>query len=97
MSFRPRYGQDIRKTRKLMRSPEMQALLGEIAEQGRRYAESISPRDSGTYATAFTVEAGAADDRAEAVLRNTAPYAPQVEIRHRVLGRTVDRLEGKGG
>ncbi|MDT0302902.1 hypothetical protein [Streptomonospora wellingtoniae] len=98
MSFRPRYSQDIRKTRKLMKSKELQALLVRVTESvGRPYAESISPHESGEYRSAFRVSGEVEADRAQARLENTSDHAVPVEIKHRVLARTVDRLEGTGG
>lgn len=92
------YRLDRRGTRRLMRSPEMQALLRAVVEErAKPFAEAISPQDTGEYATSFEVSAGATDERAEVVLTNTSPHAPFVELNHRVLSRTVDHLEGGGG
>lgn len=93
MSFRPRYSQNIRKTGAFMKGTQMQALVRARAEEGARYAEATSPRESGEYATSFRVDSGVGEDRAEATIVNTADYAAQVELRHRVLAQTVDRIE----
>lgn len=92
-----RYVKDIAGTRKLMTSPEMQALMQRRAEQGAAHARQIAPRESGAYANSIQVTSkargGPRNNRAEARITATVPYAVSVEIRHRVLGRTVDAVE----
>jgi hypothetical protein len=97
---RIRYVKDIAGTRKLMTSPQMQALLVARAEAGAAHARSIAPRQSGDYADSIKVTSrrrgGPRNNRAEARITATVPYANDVEVRHRVLGRTVDVIE-RGG
>jgi phage terminase large subunit-like protein len=76
--------------RKLMQSPDVAKAMEQAAENAQRYAESIAPRDTGTYAESFDVETRVVGDRATAVLFNRAKYATVIEIRHRVLGRATD-------
>jgi len=97
MSFRPRYQQNIRTTGRFMKGPRMRALVTRRAQEGARYAESISPRESGEYASRFRVESGVGEGRAEARIVNDSGHAVPVELKHRVLGRTVDHVENPGG
>lgn len=91
-------------TGELMNSPEMLAMLKAAAEEGQKFAESISPRRTGQYAGAFRIEveakAGPKHDRGEARLINDSAHAADVEWRNhggeRVLGRTVDHIEEHG-
>jgi hypothetical protein len=100
---RIRYVPDRAGTNELMTSPKMLAGMVAAAEKGRAFAESISPRATGEYARSFTIEStrrgGPSRDRAEARLVNTAPHAAAVEWVNnggeRVLGRTVDFIEGE--
>lgn len=87
-------------TRRLMTSPEMLAMLTARAEAGAEHARSIAPRETGRYASSIKVSGvrrgGPNRDRSEARITADVPYAVSVEIRHRVLGRTVDSIE-RGG
>lgn len=76
--------------RALMNGPEMQAMLRQVAEKGKTYAESISPvgvppedRHPGEYKASFAVDArangGVHGDRAEAKIVNTSVYAAALE------------------
>lgn len=96
------YKEDFAGISQLMNSAGMVELMRARAEAGKAHAVSISPRDTGHYADSFEVEAhshgGPAKDRAEAILRNTASYAADVEFHNkpgRVLGRTVDFIESE--
>jgi len=91
---------DIAGLGRVMRGPEMQAMLAAHARRGQAYAQGVSPVDSGDYVSAFHVEASARgtgrwSDRAEARLVNTSQHASLVEWANgaRVLGRTVDHIE----
>lgn len=94
---RIRYQKDIAGTRKIMTSQEMADLMRERAELGKSAAEAYAPEDSGDYKAAFKIEVkrrgGPRNNRAEARLYNSVPYAKDVERRHRVLGRVVDEIE----
>lgn len=88
--------------------PDIREGLAVVAEVGKAYAESISPRRTGHYAGSFEVRADTIEfdgsPRAAATLINTADYAAAVEWgyqrrasdpspnAHRVLGRTLDHL-----
>lgn len=87
-----RYRADYAGTRQLMKSAEMQAVVREVAEKGKAYAESIAPvgdpledPHSGEYKSSFEVnvtdEGGINPPgvRAEAQLINTSAYAAAVE------------------
>lgn len=87
-------------TGELLRTAEMEAVLAAAAERGKAYAEQISPRDTGRYASSFRVETtrrgGPNSDRAEARIVNTAEHAGAVEYVNsngRVLGRTAEHIE----
>ena len=99
-----RYEKDIRGTNELMTSPEMLAVMVAAAEAGKEFAERVSPRRTGDYAGSFRIETdlrgGPQHNRAEARLVNDSDHAAAVEwLNHggeRVLGRTVDVIEGNG-
>ena len=95
-----RYEPDIAGVGRVMRGPEMQAMLAARARRGQAYAQGISPVDTGDYAASFHVEVSARGtgrwaDRAEARLVNRSEHATLVEWANgaRVLGRTVDHIE----
>lgn len=94
---RIRYVKDIAGTRKLMTSPEMLAMLMARAEDGAAFARGIAPRESGEYADGIETRGvrrgGPRKNRAEARIVATVDYSTSVEVRHRVLGRTVDEIE----
>lgn len=100
-----RYEPDFRGTGEGMTSPEMLAVMLAAAEAGKAFAERIAPHRTGEYASSFRVEGvlrgGPRNNRAEARLINDSPHAAAVEWRNhggeRVLGRTVDVIEGRGG
>ena len=92
-----RYVRNMGGLRKLMTSPEMLDFVTRRAEAGAEYARGIAPRDSGTYAGSIKVTSvrrgGPRRNRAEARVTATVPYANDVEVRHRTLGRAVDAIE----
>lgn len=84
----------------LLVAPEMMNLVAQGAAEGMQYAISISPKDTGDYASSFEVEAGlvvktGGNRRAAARLVNNSDHAVNVEWTNgdRVLGRTVDHIE----
>ena len=93
---------------KFLRSPQISAALLAIAENGKTYAESISPRETGDYASSWKVSRSTftvkGEPRAAAKLENTSGHAAAVEFgyagranrpgqsRHRVLGRTLEHM-----
>lgn len=93
-----RYSADYEGTGELMRSPEMQAVVREVAEKAMAYAESISPEYTGEYKASFEVtvtdRGGLRNDRAEAQLVNTSDHAVNVEWQdgYHVLTRTLGAL-----
>lgn len=86
--------------RELMKGPEMQALVREVAEKGKAFAEGISPEKTGEYKSSFEVTVTSSGGvnppgaRAEAQLANTSDHAVNVEWQDNfhVLGRTLDYL-----
>jgi hypothetical protein len=85
-----RYRANYQGTGELMNGPEMQAMLRQVAEKGKAYAESISPvgqapydKHPGEYKESFEVTAqahgGFHGDRAEAQIVNTSNHAAAVE------------------
>jgi len=93
--------------RELMKGPEMQAVVREVAEKGKAFAESIAPvgdprtdPHAGEYKASFEVTVTASggvsppDARAEAQLVNTSGHAARVEWQdgYHVLARTLDAL-----
>jgi hypothetical protein len=102
MALKIRYEKDLRGTNEIMNGAAMQAVLLARAEAGKAHAISISPRMTGDYAASFETSVrahgGPREDRAEAILANTSDHAADVEWRNhggeRILGRTVDFLEG---
>jgi hypothetical protein len=99
---KPTYRPDFGAFRRFMNGPEIQAVMVQIAEKGKTYAEQISPTETGDYRSHFHAEpvdhAGPRGDRAGARLYNDSDHAPAVEWRwgYRVLGRTVDHMEHGG-
>lgn len=101
------YRPDHKGIAKLLVSPEMHELVTRGAEEGRRYAVSISPDAPPAgegYIVSFRVESGlvekvAGSRRAVARLHNDSDHAVLVEYRNdaRVLGRTVDHIEAWKG
>lgn len=99
-----RYSPDIRGTNELMTGEEMLAVMEAAAQAGMSYAQNISPVDTGDYVSSFRIETehrgGPQHDRAEARLVNDSDHAADVEWRNhggeRILGRTVDAIEGHG-
>jgi hypothetical protein len=82
----------------LMKGPEMQAVMQQVAEKAMGFAIDISPERTGEYKSSFEVTVSAAGgpkgDRAEAQLMNTSDHAVNVEWQdnYHVLGRTLDAL-----
>jgi hypothetical protein len=100
MAAKTRYSPSYEGVRALMNSPSMLAMLLRAADRGKAFAVSISPRKTGHYSESFETSVapngGARGNRGEAILRNTAAYAIDVEYHNntRVLGKTVDYIEG---
>jgi hypothetical protein len=96
-----RYKPDIADTGRLMKGPEMQALMREIAEEGKALAESIAPVETGEYKSSFRVEVtahgglGVGGDRAQANLINDSPHAAYVEWQDNkhVLAKAADYMQ----
>lgn len=98
-----RYRPDRKGIAALLISPGMQELCRRAAEEGKRYAVSISPDAppyGAGYIASFRVEFGlvrkeAGSKRATSELWNDSDHAAAVEWRHgqRVLGRTADHIE----
>lgn len=80
----------------IMQSDEIAGILRTVVDDAKEYAESISPVRTGTYRNSFTTSVEVVGDRQEAILANTADYAAVIEVKQRVLGRTVDYLESAG-
>jgi hypothetical protein len=81
---------------------EIRAALNSIAAKGQSFAESISPRRTGDYQTHWEIHQAEVPfggrPRAAVELANTSDHAILVELvdGHRVLGRTLDYLNGSG-
>lgn len=101
-----RYEPDHKGTGELLLSPGMHKLVGQAADAGKTFAESISPDQvpyAEGYIASFEVERGLVSSgvsgkgtaRATARLVNTSKHAAAVEWRHdhHVLARTADYLE----
>jgi hypothetical protein len=99
---KPEYKPDLKAFRRFMNSPGIQAAMVKVAEEGKAYAEQISPVATGDYRRHFHAvpvdHAGPRQDRAGAKLYNDSDHSPAVEwrLKYRVLGRTVDHME-RGG
>jgi hypothetical protein len=93
-----RYRANYQGTGELMNSPEMVAVMRQVAEKGVPFARSISPVDTGEYEASFEVTSqshgGVHGDRAEAQIVNTSDHAARVEWQdnYHVLARTADAL-----
>lgn len=86
--------------------PEVTAMLIEVADKGKAFAEGIAPRDTGEYASSFDVTVSVAKvgryRRSVAKLQNNANHAAALEFgnkrtrgrRARVLGKTLTALRG---
>jgi len=108
-----RYERDTAGTGRLMRSPEMAALMEEVARRGESIARSLAAAHvvTGDYEASFRVTVTrhggvlAADygasygDRAEARLVNDSPHAVLAEWYDglHILARTAGYLEGGRG
>lgn len=86
--------------RALVNSAEVGGAMAQAAERGKEFAENISPRRTGKYASSFEVVETkvtvGGETRAGAQLSNTDPKAPFVEWGHggkHVLQRAVDEIE----
>lgn len=99
-----RYKPDHRGIDKMLLSREFFKMTGDFAEAGQRYAQDISPRDTGDYRDSFRVEEGHTVEmfvqghhtiRAAARLVNDSDHAAHVEWQwgHYILARTVDYIE----
>jgi hypothetical protein len=91
----------------LLKSPEMVAEMVAAAERAKAFAEAIAPRETGEYASRFSVAAtrdgGSKHDRAAAYLINDDPASLSIEYgtgepngsrtpKHRTLGRAIDAM-----
>lgn len=83
--------------RRFMTSSMLSALCVREALKGEAYAESIAPVETGHYKASFRVRAAMVDvggeQRAGAILENTADYAIFVEAHFKVLQRSIDTIE----
>lgn len=92
------YKADYNGTSGLANSPEMVALMRQVAQKGIPFAQSISPVRTGEYKESFEVTAaahgGVKGDRAAAQIVNTSGHAAGVEWRdgYHVLARTAEAL-----
>lgn len=90
----------------IMRSEDMQELVRQVAEKAMGFAVELAPVGDprtdphpGEYKASFEVQVsadgGLRNDRAEAILVNTADHAVDVEYKdgHLVLNRTLAALE----
>lgn len=95
------YRPDREGTGALMRSSGIAKHVANVAEDGRRFAEAIAPRQTGEYAERFRVESTEVDlareRRAVAVLANDADHAAAVESKTHVLSRVRDHIESTYG
>jgi hypothetical protein len=95
---RIRYKADFKGTGELMRGPEMQAAMRQIAEEGADIARAIAPERTGEYKASIRVETlsrgGPHEDRAEGRIVADSDHAADVEWRdgHHTLARAVDAL-----
>jgi hypothetical protein len=100
-----RYQADYKGTGQLMRSPEMLAVLEQVARRGESIARSLAASHvvTGDYEASFIIttsrRGGDRKDRAEARLLNTSGHAVDVEWRDdlHILARTAGYLEATGG
>lgn len=96
MSSNVRYEPDHVGTGRGLLEPEMDALVKSFADEGLRFAQAISPVETGAYQASFraevTTEEIAGDRRSTAHIVNDSPYAGWVEASHHVLRRTADHL-----
>src|SRR5690606_6460453 len=74
-----------------LKSAEVAELCRRAAENGKREAERIAPRDTGDYANGLQVTTQVYGDRQTARLKATARHSPELEVRSRILGRAPDR------
>lgn len=76
----------------MLKSAPVRAELNRAAQRMKAAAEQrspIGPEEGGHYRENFEVE-NLTTDRAKVILRNTSPYAAQIEARHRILGSAID-------
>jgi type II secretory pathway component PulJ len=76
----------------MLKSGEVRAELNRAAEQMKAAAQQaspIGPEEGGHYRDRFEIE-NRTTDRAKVILRNTSPYAAQIEARQRILGSAID-------
>lgn len=75
----------------------------DIAQDGAAYARSIAPVGSGAYRDSITAEqvtvpvTKKSEPRAGAMISSDVDHAGNVEHHHKILSRTADYLNRKGG
>jgi len=99
------YSPSFRGLAELLKSPEMVTAMEEFAQAGKDLAETIAPRETGEYASRFSVASsrsgGVHHDRAVAYLINDDPASLSIEYgtldtpKHRTLGRVIGALGGR--
>ena len=98
-----RYQPDREGIGQIMRSPEMELIVREIAEEGMAHAVGISPERTGEYKAGFrltsTRRGGPKDDRAEAQVVNGAldRVLSDVVDGHDVFRQALAHIEGVAG
>lgn len=76
----------------MLKSASIRVELNQVANRMKAAAEQrspIGPDEGGHYRENFEVE-NVTTDRAKVILRNTSPYAAQIEARQRILGSAID-------
>lgn len=98
MADREGYVPDHGGIQQLLNSQMVQAAALRAAQTVQRTAETIAPRDSGTYSSGFRTRPltvptltgrGGREMRAGATVENTSPNAGIIEARHHVLSRAA--------
>ena len=96
-----RYDPDHRGMARLLVQTSMANPLEGLAEDAIDYAMSISPVESGNYASSFEAHAEVEDGRQTVTIVNTADYASYVEWGgrgtegHHVLAKVADFIEAE--
>lgn len=89
---RVRYVPNRRSVGGWLRSGEVAELVRRAAERGRQAAAQMAPRDTGAYVSGLQVTTRVHGDRQTALLEATARHSAAVEVRDRVLARSVDAI-----
>lgn len=86
-----------------IRSQMLGSAMFDIAQEGAQYARSIAPVRSGAYRGSISAEqvtvpvTKANEPRAGAQISTNSAYGASIESQYKIMSRTADHLNRKGG